>query len=46
MWKCEKCSCTIHELQNVEAVDDDEFDLSESCDDISEHFKRNLAFFI
>jgi hypothetical protein len=31
--------------ENVEAVDDDEFDLNESCDDISEHFKRNLALF-
>jgi hypothetical protein len=28
----------------VEVVDDDEFDTSESCDDISVHFIRNLAF--
>jgi hypothetical protein len=32
--------------ENVEAVDDDEFDSSESCDEMSEHFKRNLAIFI
>jgi hypothetical protein len=29
--------------ENVEAVDDDKFDPSESCDDMSKHFKRNLA---
>jgi uncharacterized Zn-finger protein len=29
--------------ENVESVDDDEFDLSESCDDIRQQFKRNLA---